>query len=295
MKVYFLNLILCLGMLFLPFPLFADSITLRNGDVLSVKIIDKDTDKWVVEHPILGRLVLDKDDLILPTEDEKTKQYPESLIEKERQVSIGVDRRKGNTDSVSFNGNIFVNYKGVDWEKTLKAQLYYSTSDGEMDDRKAYFMVRSGYSFGESLSWYWFGKLEEEHDRFAGVRLRSLPSVGLGYWFSDTFPTKLMLEASLGWELVDYYGSENEDGLVSVISGMIEHKFDSGSILRQLMTFYPSLEDGAYRLRSETSLSFPLKEGLAVRLSLLDEYSSDPEGDRKKNDIRFVSSLEWSF
>ncbi len=275
--------------------LWAEQIELKNGDVLSVKVVKKEQNRWIVDHPILGRLILSRDDIVVREKGEKIEQGSDSLIEKKRQICLGVDRRKGNTNSVSLNGSIFVNYKGIDWEKTLKAQVYYSTSNGEMDDRKAYFMIRSGYSFGRDLSWYWFGKLEEEHDRFAGVRLRSLPSFGLGYWFSDKLPLRSMLEASLGWELVDYYESENKDNLVSVISGLIEYEFDSGSLLRELITFYPSLEGGEYRLRSETSLSVPVRDGLAVRFSLLDEYCSDLEGRKKKNDIRFVSSLEWNF
>ncbi len=271
-----------------------EEVRLKNGDVLSVEVVEKEERYWVVSHPILGRLRLSVDDFeVLAVKKEDSTD--EDSVHTERRVSIGFDRRKGNTDSSSLNGELFWNRKGGSWEKTVRAQIYYSESDGEMDDRKVYFMARSGYSFGHNLAWYWFGKIEEEHDRFADVKLRSIPSAGIGYWFSGDFPTKAMVEASLGWQITDYYESDDDDVLVCVVSGLIEHKFRTGVVARQLLTIYPSLEEGEYRLRSESSLTLPMRENLSIRLSLLDEYSSDPGRGRKKSDVRFISSLEWSF
>jgi hypothetical protein len=62
-------------------------------------------------------------------------------------------------------------------------------------------------------------------------------------------------------------------------------------------TLFPSLEDfGEFRVRSESILTSPLGDGWAIKLSLIDDYDSAPENnDVKKNDLCFISAVEYTF
>jgi putative salt-induced outer membrane protein YdiY len=59
---------------------------------------------------------------------------------------------------------------------------------------------------------------------------------------------------------------------------------------------YPSLTEGGFRLRSETSLTNAITQRISIRLKYIDDYNSDPGlPGVKKNDMRLVSSLVYSF
>jgi len=275
----------------IPENLWCETFRLKNGDILTGKVIEKDVTKLVIEHPILGRLTIPRDKLVVGHRAKKSKDE----IKWERKVAVGFDKKRGNTNSSSFSADVFINRKTSCNEATFKAKAYYSSTDKKMDDRKLYSMARYAYSFGKELRWYQFFKTELEHDRFADVKCRFLPSIGVGYWFSDELPLKAMIETSVGDEITDYYSQDTNSKIVAVITGMLEKKLWQGVLISQYLTVYPSFENGNYRLRSETTLKLPLTSSLGINFSLIDEYDSSPASLRKSNDLRLVSSLEWSF
>jgi len=158
-------------------------------------------------------------------------------------------------------------------------------------------MIRYAFSFGASKKWYNFYKTEAEHDRFANIKYRITPSTGLGYWFSDTDDWKLLTEAGIGYEYTEYRDDTDSDGEVILIPRLFfEKTLFNNSRFSQDITMYPSLSEfGEYRVRSESSFINPINGHISLKLSLIDEYNSDPADDTKKNDLRFISSLMYSF
>ena len=58
----------------------------------------------------------------------------------------------------------------------------------------------------------------------------------------------------------------------------------------------PNVSDiGEYRLRAETALTNPVTDKLALRISFIDKFDSDPAGETKKNDARLISSIVYDF
>ncbi len=276
----------------------AERIVLENGDVLTVDVVSQDENYIVVAHPVLGKLKIPRDKL---RQEEKRIQEKEELpsgerpAEWKRRLTLGVDYRKGNVESGSNSMEVFLHRKRPKDEVTFKARAYYSQSHGEMDDRKYYCLGRYGFSFQEGGSWYAFGKLELEHDRFADVKFRGIPSFGVGYWFLSSDRFRLNLEGSLGWEYVDYYLQDSDDNVLAVGSLRWEYRPSVGWEVFEDVDVYPSFDEGSYRLRSETGLRIRLKEQMTLKLSLLEEYDSDPAEGKKKSDLRFISGLEWEF
>ena len=52
---------------------------------------------------------------------------------------------------------------------------------------------------------------------------------------------------------------------------------------------------GVIRLRSETSFINPINDTLSLKLTLSEEYDSEPGAGVKKNDLCFTSELVYSF
>ena len=165
-----------------------------------------------------------------------------------------------------------------------------------MDAQRWNLMSRYAFSFGE-MKWYNFYKAEANHDRFANIDYRIIPSSGVGYWFSDAEDFKAMAELGLGLEYTNYRdATKDETEAVLIPRGFLQKRLWGQSRISEDLTLYPSLEDmGEYRLHSATVFSNPINDALSLELSLINDYDSDPPANIKKHDMRLISSLVYSF
>ena len=215
-----------------------------------------------------------------------------------REVSAGYNAASGNTrDSQAFGGFLVSRNRVRIDEITLKGDGFYSSSERKMNTQRWYGLGRYGLSLGRAKKWYGFGRLEADHDRFADIDYRLVPAAGAGYWFYDLPEIKIMVEAGAGREYTYYRSNAREKReWVLIPRAFLEKKLFNNSKITQNLFWYPIFEDfGIYRLRSETTLEVALNKGLSLRLSLTDDYNSDPPKDTKNNDLRFTSSLAYSF
>jgi len=281
----------------------ADEIYLKNGDKITGDITEERQGKISIATDAMGvvyvnkrfvdHVVSDKQALKLELAKEK------EVVAWTGEVSAGYNASRGNTDidQLSIRGSLKRKREKID-EFDIKGNMYYSASDKKMDAQTWYGLVRYALSFGKTKQWYNFYSVEVDHDRFANIDYRAIPAVGVGYWFFDRKDIKLLTELGVGWEYTNYRGGEKDSNHVTLMPRLFfEKQLFANSKISQNLIFYPALDDiGAYyRLRSETAFTLALNKALALRLSLIDYYNSDPPRDTKKNDLRFISSLAYSF
>jgi len=295
---------MCL-VLFLQGPLYADSkkdyaeVYLKNGDRISGVVVLEDDSQIKIDNMIIGIVSIKRNDVKEIVYDKEVKA-PEAKGEKpgpwSRDISIGYDKSSGNTKNSNLTVRLYGNRKTDADEFTIKGDMFYSSRDNKMDAQKWYSMVRYAYSFHER-EWYNFYKFESDHDRFANIEYRLIPSIGIGYWFSDTHAWKAMTEFGTGLEHTNFrQGAKNKNEVVLLPRAFFEKGIFDKSRITQDIILYPSLtESGEYRLHSETALISPINKKFSLRFSFIDDYNSNPTKDTKKNDTRFISSLNYSF
>ncbi|MFC1708937.1 YdiY family protein [Candidatus Omnitrophota bacterium] len=282
--------------------LYADEVILKNQDKITGRIVQDDNSVVVIETEAMGMVSVKKDfvEMIKAPGEQVVVEEPAAAVEEpklwQRDVAVSYSRTSGNTEKAqsSLSGN-FVR-KTDDNEFIIKGESHYSSTDKKMDSQKWNAMTRYASSFWEK-KWYHFYKLEVDHDRFANINYRLIPSTGLGYWFSDTDEWKAMTEGALGLEHTDFRDStKDSDEAVFIGRGYLEKKIFRDSRFIEDAYIYPSLsETGDYRLHSETSLVNPISDSLSLKLSLTLDYDSNPPTDTKKTDTRFTTSLQYSF
>lgn len=281
--------------------LFAEVIHLKNNDRITGAIIAESNSSLTVKSKILGKIILDKSQIekITKLDKEKIKQKakkPEEKIKWKRKISAGFTQVNGNTETSEFYADLLINRKTDLDEFTIKGDVYYSSSDDKMDSQQWYSLVRYAHSFGKLKKWYYFYRLEADHDRFAGIDYRLTPASGIGYWFFDKEKFKFMAESGLGYEYTSFRNGTSEGEAILSLRTYFEKEILTKLNFSQDINLYPSLEDfGQYRLRSETSLIHPLKENLSLKVSFIADYDSDPVASAKETDTRLISALEYSF
>ncbi|MBU1928932.1 MAG: DUF481 domain-containing protein [Candidatus Omnitrophota bacterium] len=285
--------------------LFADSnieeveIYLKNGDKVSGKLVSENQSQITIENQILGTVSIKKEfvDKIVNDEEVKVAKIQEHKSKLwQREISMGLNKSSGNTENTHLSSSLYVNRKTDANEFTIKGDIFYSSANKTMDAQKWYSMIRYAYSFSER-KWYNFYKLESDHDRFANIDYRIIPSLGIGYWFSDIPDWKAITEVGIGLEHANFKDdTKDSNEAVLIPRAFFEKKLFGKSRISQDIIFYPSLtESGEYRFYSETAFINPINEKLSLRFSFIDDYNSKSTKDTKKNDARLISSLSYSF
>lgn len=286
--------------LFLQSYLLADEIYLKNGDKITGNITGETESSISVETEAIGVVTVNRtfvSRIVRIGEIKEAISDPEEEKLWQREISMGYSNISGNTESSQLSIGLGGSKKTDHDETTFKGNIYYSSSNDKMNSQKWYGMGRYAYSFKESKKWYNFYKLEIDHDRFTSINYRVMPSLGWGYWFSDEPDLRAMAEVGLGWERTDFRNSTKDSDEIALLPrAFFEKKLFSESRISQDLTFYPYLSDaGEFRLRSETKLINPINEKLALSLSLIDDYNSNPAKNTKKNDLQIISALTYSF
>ena len=284
-------------MLFIT-PVWArtQTIELKNGDKISGDVIAEDEGSVTLKTEAMGQITVDKD-FVKPEEPKAVETAAAKEVEWKKKISLGYSKVGGNTETGEANAGVQINRKTSADEWTFKGDAYYAEENKKMSSKKFYGMGRYAYSFGRDLRWYHFYKLEAEHDRFANIDYRLIPSSGVGYWFSDTDDFKAMTEAAIGYEHTNYRDStKDSNAAVLIPRGFLQKTVWKDLVFAQDLTLYPSLNDsGEFHLRSETALINPVTEKMAWKISFVDEYNSEPAAPTKKNDFRLISSVDYQF
>lgn len=274
--------------------LWAETIYLKNGDRISGEIVEESEEGVFLQSEILGLVFIPRESLdhILKRE---RKEEKEELVW-QRELSLGYNRSSGNTEISQFSLSFYANRKREEDEITLRLDSFYSSAGQKMDAQRWYGLLRYAFSFWERR-WYNFYKLEADHDRFANVDYRLAPSTGIGYWFSDREDWKAMLEAGLGLEYTDYRDqTSNSNEAVFFPRAFFERSlFGKAKLSQELRTYFSLNNLGEYRWHSETTFSNPITESLSLNIGLINDFDSSPAQDAKKSDIRFISSLSYTF
>lgn len=282
--------------------IFADEIFFTNGDRITGTITKTDSASYIVATENLGTLTISKQVVSeikgaaaqLPPAPQTAQEQPKLWSGK---LFGGFSRQRGNTNSTELSGKIEIKRKVEKKnEFDIKTDGYYSEQNRKMNAQKYSALTRYGWSFGESKKWFHYTQGEADHDRFANIEARYTPSTGLGYWFNNSDDFKLMTEMGAGVAFTNFRTGEKSRGeFVLTPHAYIEKRVIGKMVASEDVRAYPSLSgERSFRVKSEASLKNPITDNLSLKVSLINEYNSEP-GEAKKLDTRIVSGIEYTY
>jgi len=277
----------------------AEILHLTNANIISGAIREENSESIILDSELLGQLTIKKifisriDSEVKPTIEEPAA----TDIEWVRNLEASYGITKGNTETADFASQLFINRKTDHDETTMKATVGNGSSDKKMNSQTWYTMARYAYSFGKEMKWFNPYKIEVDHDKFANIDYRIIPSTGLGFWLSDTETFKAMAEGSLGLEHTEYNnGNASSDELVAIPHVYAEYTIKNGMTFSEDIFAYPSLSNmGDYRVSSTTALTCPIMDTASVKFSWVKDYDSEPEGDAKELDHTITTAIVYNF
>lgn len=301
----------------------ADEIFLQNGDRITGEVVEATDETVTLRTEGLGTVTIDRSFIReeLPAAEHEIPEppadpapepepppapespasagaEPEVVAEKpwHGSVSGGINARKGNTSSESASGRFNLSRRQGPNELFLNGDTYFASSDHKMTAMKMLGGVRyDRYFEPANRGWYGLIRFEADQDRFADINQRLIPGTGPGYAFFNTEDFKIKFETAAGFAQTNFRDTTaNRFEALLIPRFFFESRIYGQSRFTQDVNVYSSLaEDGGYRIRSESTVEAPFFDRLKLRLSLIDDYNSNPSAGAEKNDIRLISSVAY--
>ena len=213
-------------------------------------------------------------------------------------VFVGYNSSSGNTDKGQASLTAKTEKKWDNQKLMGKFYMFYSQSDNRMDGQKWEAVTEYAFDFGEEDKWFNTYKLRVDHDRFADIDYRILPSAGVGYHFAREEDWTWNADASLGYEITEYRsGATNQDDTVAVILGtFLKKKVLENAFISEDLSVIPGLQSNAgVRVKSETAFTNPLSENLDFEIKYLVDYDSEPAAGKTSTDKQIIAGVKYSF
>ncbi|MDA0902202.1 MAG: DUF481 domain-containing protein [Proteobacteria bacterium] len=211
----------------------------------------------------------------------------------------GGNKTSGNTDTskVYINGKIIKEFENSLWESS--GNLLHSSADGIMNGQR--WLAHSGYllNFGKKDKWFNNYQITVDHDRFANIDYRALPSTGIGYWFSKEKDYILRTDAGVGYVVTKFRDpdpQDKEESAALIFNGYFKKKVFDTSTISQEVNFIPSLKfEAGFRAKSISTFSNTINGKFDIELKYIVDYNSEPSAQATTTDKIFAFGIKYKF
>ena len=288
----------CVGTVFLN----AETIDLKNGDRVRGEIINASADHITLRHAVMGDLKISMDQIVdLVRQNIKvqceTLEHKNTLeqVRWKGNLELGLNISNGNTDEESLYGKISLKQTVDARVNRIKLESYYGSDDGVMTEQKWSTSVEQTRDVADT-PWFFAYKFEADHDRFANIDYRLIPSVGTGYHWINTDSTILDVKVAGAFQSTHYRDNTSANDEFLFIPGFHFERslFEKSKLIVDGQVFPSFDSDDGFRAKVDASFITPVSDRLSYRISVSDEYDSEPGSTTFKNDVRVLSSLVYS-
>jgi putative salt-induced outer membrane protein YdiY len=211
----------------------------------------------------------------------------------ESSAAVGLSLTRGNSSTLLFNANVQSQLKADPNEIRLGLDATY----GETERVRSAESFRAYGQYNRLFSERLYGglRLEGFRDAVADIDYRFTLAPMLGYYFIKEERTRLSGE--VGPALIyEKQGGESGGYAALRLAERFEHEFSDRARMWQSLEFLPQVDDfDNFLVLAEVGAEAGLMKNLNLRVTFQNSYDNQPAPGRKKNDIRLVTSLAYTF
>ena len=220
---------------------------------------------------------------------------PESPVKISARANVGVDVKKGNTDTESYH------FDGAFTARTEenRYRLSFETNNEKSFGLKTAknWLGAINYDHFLSQKWFLYGNASFESDQFKDLNLRSVLGVGSGYQFIETPATKLSGEAGYSYANEDHVLDEDNSYPAGRLAFVIEKSlFDERVIFFHNDEALVNLEDADdITIRTQTGFRFPFYSRFNMTIQYNWDWDKVPATGQEKTDERYLVTLGYEY
>lgn len=158
--------------------------------------------------------------------------------------------------------------------------------------------LAGGWAYNRDVNPKWFVTTINEyaHDRFQDLNLRAVFGGGAGWNAIKKGKANLSLQAGGDYEREAFMEGLNRNSAEMNFGDDLLYKFSANTSMTQSFRMYPNLSDtGQYRINFNLSAVTALKKWLGWHVSFTDNFLSDPELGRLRNDLMLSTGFQLAF
>ena len=214
----------------------------------------------------------------------------------EAEVGLGFNAATGNTDSSSLDFSAALEPIWGPNTVKLSGEVERRESNGELNAKD----WQATLSYERDLPSKWFAFLVNlnESDPFQNLDLRSAVAAGGGYRFYETDPTHLSVSLGAGYVRENFSAPSPDRSFPAAIWRFdFERDFFGDDVtLYHDHSLVKAMSEKQLLLSTTQGVKLDLFDDLDLKLEFDWDYASDPApGVHKKNDLRYVVKLDYSF
>jgi len=221
-------------------------------------------------------------------------QAPEPPKPVQLTLDLGFVNSSGNSDVTTFNLGQKLSFTTANWVFTQTAKALYGETDGTPDAESYEAALRADRVIKERVSI--FGLLTYYRDPFAGLSSRFSEGLGLAWRALRATRDTLRVETSLS--MYQERNTADVEKSFGGIRGALSYKHLLGE-----KAFFTQLLEGAFNLKdsedlrvnSETALTAPISQQIALKASYVVRYDRQPELDFEDTDRIFTTAVQIVF
>lgn len=314
----------------------ADEVQLSNGDRLTGTITDIAGGKLTIKTDLAGEVTVDtKDVTTFSTNDPvklklkdgqrldtrvgagattqsvaidprgevpigDVKQLQTGLGKWTGSITAGATLSRGNTESDNYSLSAAAVRRTEDDRFTLGAGYYLGRQEdpttGDKFTSVDNWFAQGKYDYFVSEKLYYYGVLRVERDRIAGLDLRVMPGVGVGYQWVESPDFNFSTEAGLSYVYEDYDTGGSDEHVAARLAYHVDKRFNDKVTGFHNLEYLPSLERlDDYNIIADAGLRAALTTNMFGEAKVEWRYDATPAPGAVNNDLRFILGLGWLF
>ena len=271
----------------------AEKVEFKNGDKLDVKILEDSGSKLVVEHPQLGRMVIEKDEL-KPKEKPKPGLLGTSFMKGwSRNLGAGWAGSTGNSSQANINASLAASRSTDSFRGKFSSSYFFAMKDSARITNEFFADYQHNFIIRES-KYFVFVESRYQYDQFQawGHRLSSSGGIGYDIVKSKTFT----FNGKFGSGVARTWGTERDWSPEGVLGLSLTWKPIDRHSLTADVTYYPDFAKlPEFRLLANAAYTMGITRigGLSLKVGAKNEYDSGQPD--KKNNLKYYGNLVYDF
>jgi len=267
-------------------------ITLTTGEVLEGRIVEETPGGYRVQHPVLGEVMLERDDVAGVETPSTEPEPPKSPWTGSLSFAISGYENVNSNLELRVAGEL--KQKTYLDELTLSARYFFGVTNSETQNNN--FQTTIDYTRDlADPKWFLFGTGQYEYDEFQSWEHRLSGWGGAGYRFVKD--ETLDLTGRLGFGTSYEFGPPSRLIPEALLGLEFEWRISDAQKLKGFFTYYPDVDEiGEFRFN--TGLTWNLKidgwEGVSFEAGINDQYQSQITSGTR-NDLRYFAGLKYEF
>ncbi|HET9404633.1 MAG TPA: DUF481 domain-containing protein, partial [Burkholderiales bacterium] len=158
-------------------------------------------------------------------------------------------------------------------------------------------LIRAGTKYDRNINdrTFGFGALDLERDQLINLDLRSVVAGGLGYHVIKREGLTFDVSSGPAYNR-ERYSTDTREFMEWLFAEESIHALTPTISFRQRLSYYPNLSDsGEFRAVFDAGLVLKVTDRWSATITLNDRYQSNPLPGLKKNDLLFVTGLQYVF